>query len=221
MDKDAHAPSIFSVWSEVYLRETFQDEMTAYQSPMTPSYAVLENLTINATTTKWFDNISTPGEEGRNDTMVTAFNKALNALKEHFDTTDVSTWKWGDIHTANFPHITGLSALGAGPYGVNGTSYTVSPSWAYNYNPANGTIYVGKAQGGASERMIIDFADMNRTLSVIPSGQRGISTSKHYRDQLDLFLAGQYHVQYFAADTLAGWSSAWTESSILFMKGGA
>lgn len=222
MDKDAYAPSIFSVWVEAYRAETFKDEMTAYKSPLTPSYAVLENLTLNATTnTKWFDNIYTPGVEGRNITMVTAFNKSLAALNTFFATSHVSAWKWGDIHKATFKHITGLSALGAGPYPVNGTSYTVNPSWTSNYNSTDGTIHVGIAQGGASERVIMDFADLNLTLSVIPSGERGISTSKHYHDQLDMFLAGLYHVQYFAANCTCKWSTAWTESSILFKKGGA
>ncbi len=219
MDKEGVAPTIFSVWSEAYREETFKDEMTTYQSPLTPSFAVLENLTLNTTNSPWFDNISTAGLEDRNVTLVTAFNKTLAALYTSFNAADVSTWKWGQIHQVSFPHITGLSSLGAGPYPSNGTSYTVSPSWATNYH--DGKVSVGTARGGASERLIVDFADLNRTLSVIPSGQRGISTSKHYRDQLDMFLAGQYHLQYFAANTLAAWSSAWTESSILFKKGGA
>jgi len=219
MDKDAFAPTIFSVWVEAYSEETFQDEMTAYKSLMTPSFAVLENLTLNATTTKWFDNISTAGIEDRNDTMVIALNKALDGLKTKFRTEDITTWKWGEIHIGSFPHITGLGALSAGPYPINGTGYTVSPSWASNYR--NGKVSEGKAEGGASERVIIDFADLNRTISIIPSGQRGISTSKHYRDQLDMFLRGEYHVQYFAANTITKWSSTWTESSVLFKKGGA
>jgi len=46
--------------------------------------------------------------------------------------------------------------------------------------------------------MILDFSNLNNSISVIPSGERGLSNSKHYSDQLEeLFLQGKYHVQYF------------------------
>ena len=70
-------------------------------------------------------------------------------------------------------------------------------------------------------RLIIDFSNLNNTLSVIPSGQRGISFSKHYTDQLELFLNGEYHVQYFAADTVEEFKEEWIESTIHFKVGGS
>ncbi len=45
--------------------------------------------------------------------------------------------------------------------------------------------------------MIIDFSDLQNSISVIPSGQRAIAHSKHYSDQLELFIEGKYHKQYF------------------------
>ena len=57
---------------------------------------------------------------------------------------------------------------------------------------------VGYARSGASERLIVDFSDLGNSLSVIPSGQRGVPKSKHYSDQLEeLFLQGKYHRHYF------------------------
>ncbi len=218
MDKEAFEPTIFSAWIEAYREETFGDEMAAYDSPMAPSFAVLENLTLNDTDSHWFDNVSTFQVEDRDDIIILAFNKAITALSTYFESSDVTTWVWGKIHQASFPHLLSLSALGVGPFPINGTGYTVSPSAATTYH--NGQVSKGIARGGASERVIMDFADLNRTLSVIPSGERGVTTSKHYHDQLDMYLAGQYHVQYFAANSVTSWASAWTESSILF-NGGA
>jgi penicillin amidase len=41
--------------------------------------------------------------------------------------------------------------------------------------------------------MIIDFSDMNASLRVIPTGQSGQLGSRHYKDQVGLYLVGQYH----------------------------
>ena len=41
--------------------------------------------------------------------------------------------------------------------------------------------------------MIVDFGDLGRSLSVIPGGQSGHPLSRHYADQLELFVRGEYH----------------------------
>ena len=77
---------------------------------------------------------------------------------------------------------------------------TINPSGTRNFD--NGNVRRQSAMVGASERMIIDFANFSNSLSVLPSGQRGISTSKHYTDQLEqLFLNGAYHYTHFDLDT--------------------
>jgi len=83
---------------------------------------------------------------------------------------------------------------------------TVNPSYTRNF--VNWEVRYGVSRGGASERIIVDFSDMNNSLSVIPSGESAISSSKHYADQLVLFLRGEYHLQYFKAEdpeTLQNW----------------
>ena len=76
------------------------------------------------------------------------------------------------------------------------------------------------ARGGASERMIVDLSDLNNSISVIPSGERGNSNSKHYSDQLeDLFLKGRYHYQYFT-NTVDNFPENVIESRIYFIATG-
>jgi penicillin amidase len=41
--------------------------------------------------------------------------------------------------------------------------------------------------------MIVDLADFNRSLGVLPGGQWGQPGSRHYADQLPLWLRGEYH----------------------------
>ena len=66
----------------------------------------------------------------------------------------------------------------------------------------------------------IDLGNLNNSLSVIPSGQRGVSTSVHYTDQLEMFLRGEYHPQYFLVDDVEDFQEAWIESAIYMKSGG-
>lgn len=219
MDKDEVAPTIFNIWFEAYHSATFQDEIDKYNLTRSPSWAVLEKLTKENENSKWFNNITTSTTETRDDVIVLAFVNAINALESYFGT-DISTWKWSKIHQYSFSHFSGINALSVGPYPGDGTGVTVSPSRTTNF--VDGEIQRDSARSGASERIIIDFSNFNYSLSVIPSGQRGISSSKHYTDQLEqLFLNGEYHKQYYNADTPAKFQ-AWTqiESTIIFKSGG-
>jgi len=86
-----------------------------------------------------------------------------------------------------------LDPLSKGPYKADGEGFCVNPSGV------NIRMGPGSAIHGASERLIVDFSNLNNSLSCIPSGQRGLSNSKHYADQLEqLFLQGKYHYQYYA-----------------------
>jgi penicillin amidase len=220
MDKTKGTPTLFEIWLEVFLDKTFSDDMEFYGVEYQPPFAFLEKLTREDQYSTWFNYRETSMDiETRNDTMDLALNTALNALELYFGTANIDEWIWGDIHIVAFPHITEIESLGSGPYPVNGTGFTLTPSWSSHWNGTH--VVVEIADWGASERMIVDFSDMNQSISVIPSGERGVSTSKHYTDQLALYLNGKYHVQYFGADTLSEFRSEWIESRLKFVAGGA
>ncbi len=220
MDRDSAAASVYYIISEIFLEETFKDEMDQAECPRTPNHAVLEWLSVNNVSSIWFDNITTPEVETRDEIIIKSFRIAVDALEEFFQTDDVTEWKWGEINQLKIPHITGLSSLGYGPIPVDGSDSTPNVIWMRSVW-RDGKIFVSEARGGASERLIIDFSNLNNTLSVIPSGQRAISFSKHYTDQLELFLNGEYHVQYFTSDSVEKFKEEWIESTIHFKPGGS
>jgi len=196
MDKDLAAPTIYRKWRDLMMDYTFDDEWDEYGAISKPQLNVLEKLMKNETS-EWFDDISTGKVEDRDDIVIKALEDAIDFLEDYYDSDDVYTWRWGDIHKLIFEHISGssFSTLGKGPFEGDGEGYTVNPSWV---DISEGE---GRAYGGASERLIVDFSDIKNSLSVIPSGQRGLSNSKHYSDQLEeLFLQGKYHRQYFYED---------------------
>ncbi len=218
MDKEEAAPTIFYVWIEIFQEDTFTDEMHNMGSPRIPDHAILEYLTRTNASSTWFDDINTPEIETRDDIIKSSFMKALVGLEDFFGTEDITQWKWGIINTKYIPHITDLEPLAYGPVGVNGTEDTVNPVYRKSIWK-NNNVTVSLGSGGASERMIIDFNNLNNSVSIIPSGQRNVSTSKHYVDQLEMYLRGEYHTQYFAADSIEKFQDEWIESTILFKAG--
>ncbi|MFW9827854.1 MAG: penicillin acylase family protein [Candidatus Thorarchaeota archaeon] len=214
MDKDYTAPTIYRKWRDYFLDYTFNDEFNYLGAVGSPSIAVLEYLMKEDELSHWFDDINTGPVESRNETMLKALDDTIIWLEDFYDSSDPSTWKWGAIHQVYFEHLTFLEPLSVGPYPYDGEGRTVMPS---NVNIRSG---VGIARGGASERLIIDFNNINNTISVIPSGERGYPNSKHYSDQLtELYLQNKYHTQYFGYSNL-DFPQYSIESTIYFLPYG-
>jgi len=208
MDKDLAAPTIYRKWRDYYGDYTFNDEYA--QAPIRPPLNVLEKLTRDEPNSLWFDDINTGMVEDRNYIMIKALNSTITWLLDFYKTNEVSTWRWGEIHQLDFPHLV-FESLDVGPFEGDGEGYTVNPA---GVSIRNG---VGYARGGASERMIVDLSDFQNSMSVIPSGQRAISNSKHYSDQLEeLFLQGKYHRHYFY-DNKLDFPKSHIESQISFI----
>ena len=47
---------------------------------------------------------------------------------------------------------------------------------------------------GPSRRSIVNLADIENVLAVIPTGQSGHPSGQHYKDQTDLWLKGKYRI---------------------------
>ena len=219
MDKTKTAPTIFNAFLQMFEFQTFGDEFEAANITWYPMYNVLEKLVRTNPSSEWFDNITTPEIEKMDDIMLLSFDLTIEALARYYQSDNVNAWIWGNLHLAYFPHLTGFSSLSYGPIPVDGTGITVMP---FNLRSLwqDGKIHQSIGSSGASERLIVDFSNLNNSLSIIPSGQRGISNSKHYTDQLLMYLAGEYHTQYFGSDTITKFKSEWIESVIYFISGG-
>ena len=63
------------------------------------------------------------------------------------------------------------------------------PGDSFTLNPGSGG---GRVGGGASWRLMVDFADPSRSLGVYPGGQSGYPSDPHYADLIPLWAHGQY-----------------------------
>mgnify|MGYP003645297650 FL=1 len=49
-----------------------------------------------------------------------------------------------------------------------------------------------KTTSGPSTRRIIDFSDVENSISILPTGQSGNPFSEHYRDQAEMYVNGEF-----------------------------
>jgi len=142
----------------------------------------------------WFDNISTPNtKELRNDIFTISLEEAISALIEQFGN-DVSTWKWGEVHTLTHVHPIGREEpldmiFNVGPFAKSGANDVIDKE-GFKLNK-NGVFNV---VDGPAMRMLIDFADTDHARSIIPTGQSGNIMSPHYSDQARMFNKGEYRI---------------------------
>lgn len=141
----------------------------------------------------WWDDTTTTMTETQADILLQAVESTVAWFDENLGG-DMNDWTWGKLHTGTFvSNPLGASGIGLieglvnlGPEPLDGGSETVNAnSWSWG-NPAAVT-------GHVSMRMIVDMADFESSLAVIPTGQSGHPTHPHYEDMFPLWQNGQYH----------------------------
>jgi penicillin amidase len=150
--------------------------------------------------TPWFDDVTTPEVESRDDILLFALGDTIDELSEKLGE-DMSSWKWGDLHTATFRNQSlGSSGIGIieaifnrGPVAVDGTGGAVN---ATSYQYVKGSISITEAYTVAavpSQRQIVDLEYFERSLTMHTTGQSGHPFHRHYDDMIDPWRNIQYH----------------------------
>jgi penicillin amidase len=143
----------------------------------------------------WWDNIDTKNKkETRKEIFSKAFENAITALNSELGN-DIKTWKWEKVHTVEHGHLLGnkkpLDKLfNVGPFGVFGGTETLNNLNFHLSKDGNYKVYNGPAM-----RIIIDFSDVENSVSVLPTGQSGNFMSKHYNDQAEMYNSGTFRKQ--------------------------
>lgn len=128
----------------------------------------------------------------REQVLAAALSNALRFLSRQGGG-NPSKWKYGSFHKAWFKHPIGsrkpfdlIFNLKPIPYGGSADTVWQSPPLR-TVPPREGGSY------SASWRHLVDFADLEKALSVHPTGQSGHPASRHYKDLMPLWSTGQYH----------------------------
>jgi penicillin G amidase len=193
--KDDIVTSIYQTFFVHLLRNIYRDEMGP---ELFHDFLLLSNIPIRVTTrllaegtSPWFDDITTPLIETRDDIVRKSLREAVLELRGRFGE-NTKTWRWGELHTVTLRHLLGRAmplsiVFNLGPYPVaGGTTTLMSDEYDFN-NPFGVTV-------GPSFRMVIDMANADEMRTVLPSGESGQVYSAHYGDQTRLWLNGGYRI---------------------------
>jgi len=187
--------ALFHVFLQILEENTFKDELgesfPLFQEATDKKWARLLKI-IDNPQSLWFDDTNTPEIETREDMLNLSLSQAYEWLKEKSGSPE--KWDWAKMHAIHFQHPLGqvwlLKFLNRGPYPIKGTEDTVNASFFLFDKPY-------RTEYGVSYRQIIDLADMKNSVFVLPSGQSGHFLSRHYDDQIKLWLEGKYYPMLF------------------------
>jgi penicillin amidase len=146
--------------------------------------------------------------ETRDDLLARSFKEGYAATIAALGP-DRSLWKWGTLHTATFVSnplgASGVAPLESlvnkGPYPAGGNTDAV--------NACRWTVDKGDFQVRTmpSMRMIIDWSDVGKSVSMNATGQSGNPASKWYGDMIDSWLNIKYHPMLWTRDQVNGAAS--------------
>lgn len=172
--EDELGEDILKIFSNSTRLESFFDRLLQENSPDTLIF---------------FDNIKTPEIETKDQILRESFKEAVIFLRENFGN-DVKKWRWGKLHHITFFHpFSSVKILkrffSAGKFEAAGARHVVDVAY---YNPLE-NFY--NAVHGAAYRMVIDMANVENARMIIDTGQSGHIRSRHFKDQLNLWLEGK------------------------------
>ncbi|MFQ6000591.1 MAG: penicillin acylase family protein [Anaerolineae bacterium] len=196
---------IFQVFYLMLVKNTFADELgdlfADYLDADTWHHLALERM-LREPNNPWFDDVTTPERENRDDIVRRSFAEACDLLGKRFG--DVPhEWTWGRLHTVTFDHPLGAVKplnliFNRGPIPARGSGFTVNAA-SFDYSAfAEGLkpMEIGEVfavQSGVSQRLIVDLSDFSNSLSIHTTGQVGIPFHKHYGDMISSWQGVKYH----------------------------
>jgi penicillin amidase len=138
----------------------------------------------------WFD---LGGGERRDDQLLVALRETVERLTAELGE-GMDSWAWGRLHTLTLRHTLGARApldrlFNRGPVPMGGDADTVWNSMVAPFDPADSRL----PMIGPPFRFIADLGDLDRSLGQLLPGQSGQPSSRHYADNVDAWLAGEYH----------------------------
>ena len=210
------APTIYHKFIYLCLKNTLLDELGDDMFSQIMKTHLIKR-TIAPLFTKensvWFDNIETKNKsESRKDIVMQSYFEAIAALEQQLGN-DISQWTWNKVHTIEHEHPIGKvdalrSYFNVGPFEINGTREVIN-NLAFFYDETGEY----KVTSGPSTRRVIDFSDIENSISILPTGQSGNPFSPHYKDQTELYNNGGFRKMMMNEDEIKS-----TSKNVLIIK---
>lgn len=192
--KDKNAPTIYNRFLYEFLVGTFKDEMgeSFGQFIETPLMKKMIAVQAEKESSIWFDDVTTEVKETKSDIVQKSFKNTILFLENQLGTA-VSGWSWSKVATVEHQHTLAAggkllqSLFNVGPFTMDGGNEVIN-NQVFTLNKTG--IYSIKA--GPSTRRVVDFSDIENSVSILPTGQSGNIFSKHYKDQAQKYVNGEF-----------------------------
>jgi len=190
MLRDRAEPLIYVAWLRALERAIVQDELGG----RTDDYARSRTRFVIAALTKqksWCDDVRTPEPESCDMQIAAALETALADISKS-QGPDIAKWRWGAAHKAQFRHrvftqIPGLRSFADMVVETDGGDHTLNRGQTRQGGPAPYSHV-----HGSGYRAVYDLGDLDRSRYIIATGQSGNPFSRHYRDMLERWRAGDF-----------------------------
>ena len=192
--KEDTAPTIYNRFLYEFLEGTFKDELGESFPMFMQTHLMKKMIAVQAkkAVSVWFDDVTTEPKETKSDIVQRSFINAISFLENQLGDT-VSLWSWSKVISVEHGHA--LAAGGetlrkifnVGPFSMDGGNEVIN-NQLFTLNETG--IY--KVKAGPSTRRVIDFSNIENSVSILPTGQSGNVFSKHYKDQAQKYVNGEF-----------------------------
>lgn len=194
MAKNSQGGALMGAFYHVFTRNVFGDELVI-DSPLWKgfidtnlrSYNAPQDHILGREESPYFDNIKTPEKETKADMLALALADAYEFCGDEMGAPE--RWRWEKLHKIYWKNdITKDLRIASwywnhGPVSYQGDSHTINVAhyaWGENFDT-----FVIPAM-----RFVVDFNEKEPAQLMVHTGVSGNPSSKHYRDQIKLFLEG-------------------------------
>ncbi len=205
MNRYSQIPAIYAVFFNHLLQNIYKEKMghdiyNEFVFTTNVPYRSVMQL-MERPDSWWFDDLSTPQSENRDEIIRKSLSEALSDLEKKFGR-DLKEWQWGRMHHVIFKHtFSGLSSIvdniiDIGPFEIGGDGTTIFNTEYPFFESIEKFPRFRHSEFendlGPSMRYIYDFSKPDEFYMILTTGESGNVMSDHYSDMSEMWLNGKY-----------------------------
>ena len=191
---ESPAPVIYTRWVYNIFEKAMKDELGQERFDLLLSTDLRKRtfpLLLQNDSSVWWDDVNTAAVETRQQMVEAAFVEGVASLEADLGG-NADKWEWRDVHTLNHGHALGVVPLlgklfNVGTFKVSSGEEVIN-NWGYKITPENKY----EITFGPSTRRVVDFSEVENSESILPTGQSGVFSSRHYDDQAKMYAEGEF-----------------------------